>query len=355
MSERDTSPTASAPGKLLLAGEYAVLGGATAVVIAVDRRAVARRAPRQASPFLDALAAQLSARFGAEHPGARACAADIAVDTSDFSRGGHKLGLGSSAAATVAAAALAIADRAPRGRELHDAGDADRDEALQDNSLTAWRDDVFALAAAAHGDAQGARGSRGSGADIAAATYGGTLAYRVSDGAVKWRRLRTPRSVQLLPFFTGHSADTVTMVAKVQAAGDITRKSLDAIARASEDLAQAFERDDAPAILRAVRDGGAGLAALGEAAGHDLETSSVRAARAALATFGGAVKTTGAGGGDLAIAVIPSGEAPDEVIAALIQAGCQMVPLAIDPGGARIDPEERVAPSMTQPITQSIT
>ncbi len=322
VSEPQTSPVASAPGKLLLAGEYAVLGGATAVVIAVDRRAVARRAPRQASPFLDALAAQLIARFGAEHAGARACATDIAVDTSDFSRGGHKLGLGSSAAATVAAAALAIADRAPP----------------DDDSRTAWRDDVFALAAAAHGDAQGARGSRGSGADIAAATYGGTLAYCVSDGAVKWRRLRTPRAVQLLPFFTGHSADTVTMVAKVQAAGDITRQSLDAIARASEDLAQAFERDDASAILRAIRQGGAGLAALGEAAGHDLETSSVRAARAALAPLGGAVKTTGAGGGDLAIAVIPAGQPPDEAVAALIQAGCQMVPLAIDPRGARIHP-----------------
>lgn len=335
-NELATSLVASAPGKLLLAGEYAVLGGATAVVIAVDRRAVARRAPRQASPFLDALAAQLAARFGAEHAGARACATDIAVDTSDFSRGGHKLGLGSSAAATVAAAALAIADRAPANG---DAQRADRDEDREDVvALAAWRDDVFALAAAAHGDAQGARGSRGSGADIAAATYGGTLAYCVSDGAVKWRRLRTPRAVQLLPFFTGHSADTVTMVAKVQAAGDITRESLDTISRASEDLARAFERDDAAMILRAVREAGAGLAALGEAAGHDLETSSVRAARAALLPFGGAVKTTGAGGGDLAIAVIPSGEHPDEVIAALIQAGCQMVPLAIDPRGVRLDP-----------------
>jgi phosphomevalonate kinase len=31
---------ASAPGKLVLAGEYAVLDGAPAIVMAVDRRAV---------------------------------------------------------------------------------------------------------------------------------------------------------------------------------------------------------------------------------------------------------------------------------------------------------------------------
>ena len=34
---------ATAPGKLILTGEYAVLDGAPAVVVAVDRRAVARR------------------------------------------------------------------------------------------------------------------------------------------------------------------------------------------------------------------------------------------------------------------------------------------------------------------------
>ena len=35
----------SAPGKLFLAGEYAVLAEGTAVVTAVDRRAVARFVP----------------------------------------------------------------------------------------------------------------------------------------------------------------------------------------------------------------------------------------------------------------------------------------------------------------------
>ena len=35
---------ATAPGKLILTGEYAVLDGAPALVVAMDRRAVARRA-----------------------------------------------------------------------------------------------------------------------------------------------------------------------------------------------------------------------------------------------------------------------------------------------------------------------
>lgn len=312
--------TASAPGKLLLAGEYAVLDGATAVVVAVDRRATARRAARQPSPFLDALAAQLARRLGAGHPCAHAATADICVDTAEFSRDGQKLGLGSSAAATVAAAALALA--------------ASEATALD-------RDAVFELAFAAHGDAQGQRGSRGSGADIAASTYGGVLAYRTRPDAGSERggcertALPVPRSVTILPFFTGHSADTVTMVARVHAAraAGATRASLEAIAASSRALLEALQRDDASAILRAIRDGGAALAALGEAAGHDLETAAVRAARAALARFGGVAKTTGAGGGDLAIAVLPCEEDRNAAAVALIEAGCQVVPLSIDRRG----------------------
>jgi phosphomevalonate kinase len=319
MSEALRAPlrVATAPGKLLLTGEYAVLEGAPAVVAAVDARAVACRAPRRPSPFLDALAARLAERLGAEHPCARAAAADIAVDTAAFSRGGQKLGLGSSAAATVAAAALAL--------------DADG------GAAPATRDAIFELSFAAHGDAQGARGSRGSGADIAASTHGGVLAYQLAGDRGRAAPLPLPRSITLIAFFTGTSADTVTMVGKVHSAGAATRASLDAIARASEDLAQAIARDDASAILRAIRDGGAGIAALGAAAGYDLETAAVRVARDALAHLDGAVKTTGAGGGDLAIAVLPRGANADEAAAALIQAGCQVVPLSIDPRGVQIE------------------
>lgn len=320
MSAAPAALTASAPGKLLLAGEYAVLDGGPAVVVAVDRRATARRAARQPSPFLDALAAQLARRFSADHPAARAAASDILVDTADFSRGGHKLGLGSSAAATVAAATLALA-------------------LAEDGPAAPDRDAVFELAFAAHGDAQGQRGTRGSGADIAAATYGGALRYQTRDGETTRAALPVPTSVTFLPFFTGVSADTVTMVARVQAAraAGATRAPLEQLAGAAAALATAFQRDDAAAILRAIREGGAALAALGEAAGYDLETAAVRAARAALARFGGAAKTTGAGGGDLAIAVLPCEEDRNEAAAALIEAGCQVVPLSIEARGASLD------------------
>ncbi|HWN69456.1 MAG TPA: hypothetical protein VNM90_17565, partial [Haliangium sp.] len=163
-----TGITASAPGKVLLAGEYAVLAGAEAVVMAINRRAVARVvAPgtneargAAGSPFLQALAQAVAAHAGADSPAARA-ATMLAVDSSALRDvGGIKLGLGSSAAATVAACACALAhgqagDVRPAAAEVH------------------------RLAHVAHGAAQSAQGARGSGADIAASVYGGILGVRL--------------------------------------------------------------------------------------------------------------------------------------------------------------------------------
>lgn len=307
----------TAPGKLLLAGEYAVLRGGVAVVAAMNRRARARllapaapAAARAPSPFLAAVAERLTERWGKDHPAALA-ATRVVVDTAAFSQDGHKLGLGSSAAATVAATAAALAG----------------------GGVSVEREQVLALATAAHGDAQGLRGSRGSGADIAASTYGGLLRFCLGAQGPVLSPLPLPSSVQWLPFFTGHSADTVTMVGRVEAAGAPAQPALTALADAGSALATALLGGDGPSILTAIDSAGHALAALGRAAGYDLETAAVRAVRAALAPLGAAVKTTGAGGGDLAIAVLPGHADRNEATARIIQAGCRALPLSIDPRG----------------------
>src|SRR5262249_27638055 len=105
---------ATAPGKLIVTGEYAVLDGAPAIVLAIDRRAIARRnaTPRGSSPFLVAVADEIAARRGASDPAARA-ALEISVDSTAFYHRITKLGLGSSAAVTVAATALALGTASP--------------------------------------------------------------------------------------------------------------------------------------------------------------------------------------------------------------------------------------------------
>lgn len=307
---------ATAPGKLILTGEYAVLDGAPALVTAVDRRVIARREQaRGSSPFLLAVARELEARG---HAAAAKAALAIAVDSSAFyDAHGTKLGIGSSAAVTVAATACALAEVA----------DVERDE-------------VFAIAQAAHANAQGERGARGSGADIAAAVYGGTFAFT---GGAR-RGVTWPASVALVPFSTGRAADTATLVAQVMARresadvaaalsaiGDASRAAIGALAAPAE-LA-------ATAVIAAFSLAAVGIDRLALVTGVDLVPECVTAARAALAKLGGTAKTTGAGGGDVGVAVVSATTSVTEVTRILIECGCKPLRLSVDEPGVDTRPE----------------
>jgi phosphomevalonate kinase len=306
---------ATAPGKLILTGEYAVLDGAPAIVTAVDRRAVARRdAVRGSSPFLLAVAKEIAARRGANDAAAHA-ALEIAVDSTAFYDAlGTKLGLGSSAAVTVAATACALA-----------ATPVDRDE-------------VLAIALAAHANAQGQRGARGSGADIAASVHGGTIAF--TGGTVK--QLGWPKSVTLVPFFTGAPADTISLVSQVMARrGPELDAALVAIGDASRAACSALTAPAAllpTAVVAAFSLAAVGVDRLAMATGVDLVPDCVTAARKALAKLGGTAKTTGAGGGDVAVAVIPATADVTEVGRILIECGCRPLRLSVDASGVDTRP-----------------
>ena len=308
---------ATAPGKLIITGEYAVLEGAPAIVVAVDRRATARRTPTPpgSSPFLLAVADEIAARRGAQDPAAHA-ALEISVDSTQFYDKITKLGLGSSAAVTVAATALAL-------------GTADHDE-------------VLAVALAAHARAQGPRGARGSGADIAASVHGGTIVFTLPGGSAPCRveRRRWPASVVILPFFTGVPADTAQLVARVSDARTANPTRVDAALAAIADASRAAcTALSAPADIAAVGLIGAiALAAnatdrLAIATGIDLVPECVATARVALARLGGTAKTTGAGGGDVGIAVIPATADVTAATRLLIEAGCQPLRISRDDTG----------------------
>lgn len=286
---------ATAPGKLILSGEYAVLDGAPALVIAVNRRAVARRGRGEPSPFLDAVADELTQR-GLPAP------RDIVVDSTALYDATTKLGLGSSAAVTVAATALSL-------------GTADPSH-------------VLPIALAAHASAQGLRGARGSGADVAAASHGGAIIFTA--GSVE--PVRWPPSLRLLPFFTGRAADTATLVAAVQRARSAaTTAALTEIADASRELRRSLT---IPAFDRAA----SAIDRLASATGVDLVPTCVTAARSALRPLGGTAKTTGAGGGDVAIAVIPATIDVTTTHRLLIEAACHPLQLQLDETGVDFAP-----------------
>lgn len=356
-----TDLRASAPGKVLLAGEYAVLVGAEAVVMAVDRRVVARVVADPAtdpdaraaarSPFIEAVAAAVASHAGADSPAARAAQA-LAVDSRALRAvDGIKLGLGSSAAVTVAACACALAHGEPAG----DAAPAPLTHRLVHHL-------VHRLAHAAHGAAQSTQGARGSGADIAASVYGGILGVRVQPNAgpsagsdagasavpgpmpMLVRPLlpdleRT--SVHLVFVWTGAPASTPALVARIQAWRDVEprphERAMTALADASLALIAALRPSgQASEVVAAIEAGAEAAAGLGRAAGVEIETAAHRAIAALARAHRGAAKPTGAGGGDIALAAFT--DAADAAAFRHETAARGMKPLAlrVDPDGVRI-------------------
>jgi phosphomevalonate kinase len=330
--------------------------GAEAVVMAVDRRVVARVVADPAtdpdaraaarSPFIEAVAAGVAAHAGADSAAARAAQA-LAVDSRALRAvDGIKLGLGSSAAVTVAACACALA---------HDQTAQAGEEHAQDTAPAARL--IHRLAHAAHGAAQSAQGARGSGADIAASVYGGILNVRVQAdagtdahgyGPGQMPMLVRPllsdlerTSVHLVFVWTGAPASTPALVARVQAWRDVEprahERAMTALADAALALIAALRPSgQASEAVAAIEAGAEAAAGLGRAAGVEIETAAHRTLAALARAHRGASKPTGAGGGDIALAAFA--DAADAAAFRHETAARGMKPLAlrVDPDGVRI-------------------
>ncbi|WP_428263803.1 mevalonate kinase family protein [Haliangium sp.] len=329
----DDEPRTSAPGKVLLAGEYAVLDGAEAVIAAVNRRVVAtvlapgdrvlRRSMR--SPFLRAVRTAVSRHAGPDSVAAERAGRMYADSGALRDHSGPKLGLGSSAAVTVAACACALA----------------RDQPPPTPAL------IHTLAHAAHGDAQLRRGARGSGADVAASVYGGVVAVQVRADpreAVAVRPLAPTlrlHQVHLVFVWTGTSASTPALVSRVQAWRGVDPRAYERTIAAVGDAAAALIASLAPGasatdIVAAVAAGGEAAARLGRDAGVAIETDAHLAIAALARARGGAAKPTGAGGGDIALVAFSSADAAEGFRTDARAQGFAIIDMAVDPHGVRI-------------------
>ncbi len=291
------SPLVLAPGKLFLAGEYAVLEGGVAVVAAASRYALAQFQPQMAPT--SALVAEATAR-------ARAALGDVAaavpegaaqVSTDTFFLEGVKLGLGSSAAAAVAAA----------GALLEYAG----------VSLAVNRELLFSVADAAH---RASQGGVGSGADIATAVYGGFVRFvRLPDSAPVISRILPPPDLHVVVFWTRTAARTAQLVTEVRAFAERAPQGyaerMGALRAAAGAFAEAFTAHDARGVVRWADACHRSLADLGEAADLPIVTPEVARAAELARHFGGAAKPSGAGGGDLGVAFFSEARAAHTFVA----------------------------------------
>ena len=327
--------SASAPGKIVLCGEYAVLDGAPSMCVAVNRRAsvLIQQNERGEHSVRSPGFADGSYRFSIDPGGgfnwnaggeqlpdfsllehvwpaqARASSPsiDLVLDTGAFveAGGGRKLGLGASAALTVAlVAALAR---------------------LQDK--TAELDAMIE----AH---QQFQGGSGSGVDVATAFSGGVIEYRRGETAfvkpMTWRS-----DLEYAVLWSGQSASTVQKLSQL-AASRASTGSREDLGRASSEIINAWDNADAEEIISLFDRYTKVLAAFNDDHGLGIFDAGHGELVDLALTRGVVYKPCGAGGGDIGIALSVDREALDRFLADADARGFTQLELLIDDNGLNV-------------------
>jgi phosphomevalonate kinase len=304
-----TAITASAPGKAVLSGEYVVLDGASAVAVALDRRATvsisstSKRCHQLAAPGLtadtwlfdddgdaglrwqDETASEMFGLFECVWRQVRPVSNEalaVRIDSSQFrnERDGAKLGLGSSAAvATSLAAGLQLLSGSPES-----------DPAA-----------IMRLAKAAHLEFQG---GHGSGVDIATSVTGGIIKYE-KDAAPFAFASAWPDGLLYRFLWSGKSAATADRIRKFEDGTDTDAgdESRSALTESAAEIALLWPDASAPQLLNSFARYTELLRRFSDeyqlgvfAAGHE-------GVSALASTCGIVYKPCGAGGGDIGIAL----------------------------------------------------
>ena len=326
--------TEKAPGKLYIAGEYAVVeNGYPAILVALDQfvtcsieesaaevgKIISRQyhnnslqwhrlgeqmvVDNRDNPFSYILSAIKVTEEYARSFARELRIFDLHIDSQLDSDSGKKYGLGSSAAVTVATVKALC----------------------RFYNLPVTKDEIFKLAAIAHFEVQG----NGSLGDVAASVYGGWIAYHSFDRQwlaqqrkyldlrtlvdlpwpdLKIESLKAPSNLQLLIGWTGKPASTSQLVDKISLFKARQQKEyrqfLEDSKHCIQRMVDGFHNADLESIKNEIRYNRELLKQLGTNSGVHIETPVLNKLCEIAEDFGGAAKTSGAGGGDCGIVAI---------------------------------------------------
>ena len=320
----------STPGKLFIAGEYAVVeAGHPAIIVAVDQfvTVTVEKAEHMGSihsaqysslpvrwtrknnelvldirenPFHYVLEAIRLVEKYAQEKKAPLSFYHLKVTSELDNSNGRKYGLGSSGAVTVATV-----------KALN-----------QFYRLNLTDEAIFKLSALAHLAVQG----NGSCGDIAASCYGGWVAFSTFDHQwikdqqqnktisqlihLTWPKLmiqplEVPKNLRLLIGWTGNPASTSDLVDQLNQAKKVHTSGYQHFLKASkecvETMISGFNSNDISLIQKQIRENRLLLQKLATLASVPIETPALKQLCDLGQTYGGAAKSSGAGGGDCGI------------------------------------------------------
>ncbi len=253
--------------------------------------------------------------------------------------GSKKIGFGSSAAAVVAAVAAVLA--------------------FHGKDIKKSKDIIYKLSSIAHYYAQG---KVGSAFDIAASTYGGVFVYTRFDynwlnegmkkGNIretvrqKWpgfsvEELKIPENFTLLVAWTKESAYTSAMVKQMSSFKEQNpeeyKRLYGSITALVRELVIAWKKEDSKKIYELLNKNEEFLRELGQMSGVNIETKELKALSELAGRAGAAGKLSGAGGGDCGIAVCFDNATAEKIRQLWKKAGLHVLDVAIDRNGIRIE------------------
>lgn len=250
---------------------------------------------------------------------------------------GRKYGLGSSAAVVVAVIAAVLEAHLPE----------------KPSKML-----IFKLAAISHVNTQG----NGSGADVAASSFGGILEYASFQASwlkevyakatsitevvhTDWKYLaihpvKLPDNIVVRIGWTGSPASTGKLVDQVLQLKVVHPNQFAAFLQESEiavrNIMNGIKNASIAQLFKGIRQNRQALATVGKHANVAIETPQLTTLCDLTEQFGGAGKPSGAGGGDCGMAFMPSVESANRLTDAWKDAGIVPLDIAVCPFGAQM-------------------
>ncbi|GAB4168324.1 MAG: phosphomevalonate kinase [Calditrichia bacterium] len=342
-----------APGKLILCGEYAVLEGADALVMAVNKYLHLNISPSPGDEsifsgeglkipdthftlknnkiFFDTdvktqkkleLAANLM-NYAIQHiAGAeeRLRQIHIKIDSKDFYVQDHKLGFGSSAALAAALFYYFLARN-------------------ENNFESPNKSQLIKLAWDSH---RAFQSNKGSGIDIHSSVLGGMLQYRLhfgKEGTVSQYAQLDYRDLPLCVVYAGYSTSTSEMLHRVtdfkrQSPKEFSHLMVD-MGNISSQAINAYLNHEVGTVIDNINEYRRLLDLLGRKSGCDIISGFHSNLAKIVESENGAYKPSGAGGGDIGIIVADSYERLEHIKKKLVKANILSIDISIDEIGVR--------------------